>query len=197
MATTRSQDTDTLFNTAPQLRAQLVQLQTTLSLQMNKPAFLLQPLGSALRQKTTQKKLVTKIHRHFHKQLLESLTTSPVDSAVLHSQAASHTGPHLMQPSSKADEADDRCFRVAAARRLMLPTPQIWFGPALTKAQRAKSVPNQWMYSSTTAMVVGTAAVSTAGMLQWPGAQQTSYTHTVAPRCRSNRREHARMDLVF
>ena len=52
------------------------------------------------------------------------------------------------------------------------------------------------MYSSTTATVVGTAEVSTAGMLQWPDAQQTSYTHTVAPRCRSNRREHARMDLV-
>ena len=57
MATTQSRDTDTLFNTAPQLRAQLVQLQTTLSpLQMNKPAILLKPLGSAIRQKTTQKK---------------------------------------------------------------------------------------------------------------------------------------------
>ena len=116
-------DTDTPFNTAPQLRAQLVQLQNTLSLLMNKPAFLLQPLGSAHRQKATQKKRVTTIHRHFHKQLLESLTTSPVDSAVPFSQAASHTGPHLMQPSTKADEAADRCVRVAVARRLMLPHP--------------------------------------------------------------------------
>ena len=55
MATTQSWDTDTLSNTAPQLRAQLAQLQTTVSLQMNKAAFLLKPLGSALRQRTTQK----------------------------------------------------------------------------------------------------------------------------------------------
>ena len=123
MATTQSQDTDTLFNTAPQLRAQLVQLQTTLSLQMNKPALLLKPLGSALRQKTTQKKRVTTFQRHSHKQLLESLTTSPVDSAVLFTQTASHTGANLMQPSREADEADDRCFRVAVAKRLMLPYP--------------------------------------------------------------------------
>ena len=123
MATTQSRDTDTLFNTAPQLQAQLVQLQTTLSLQMNKPAFLLKPLGSALRQKNTQKKRVTTIQRHFHKQLLESLTTSLVDHSVLLSQAASHTGPHLMQPSSKAYDAEDRSFRVAVAWRLMLPHP--------------------------------------------------------------------------
>ena len=45
MATTQSRDTDTHFNTAPKLRAHLVQLQTALSLQMNKPAFLLKPLG--------------------------------------------------------------------------------------------------------------------------------------------------------
>ena len=108
MATIQSPDTDTLFNTSPQLRAKLVQLQTTLSLQMNKPAFLLTPLGSALRQKTTQKKRVTTIQRHFHKQLFESLTTSPVDCAVLLSQSASHTRAHLMQPSSGAYEAEDR-----------------------------------------------------------------------------------------
>ena len=36
---------------APRLRDQLAQLQTTLSLQMNKPAFLLKPLGAVLRLK--------------------------------------------------------------------------------------------------------------------------------------------------
>ena len=122
MATTRSPDTDTFFNTAPRLRAHLVQLQTTLSLQMNKPAFLLKPLGAAIRQKATQKKRVaTTIQRYFHKQQLERLTATPVDRAVLLSQSTAHTRAHLMQPSSEAYEAEDRCFRVAVVRRLMLP----------------------------------------------------------------------------
>ena len=55
---------------------------------MNKPAFLLKPLGSALRQKATQKKRVTTIQRQFHKQLLESLSASPVNRDVLLSQSA-------------------------------------------------------------------------------------------------------------
>ena len=54
MATTQSPDTDSLFNATPSLRTQLAQLQTTLSLHMNKPAFQLKPLGAALRQKTTR-----------------------------------------------------------------------------------------------------------------------------------------------
>ena len=134
MATTQFPDTDTLFNTAPQLRAQLVQLQTTFLLQMNKPAFLLKPLGSALRQKATQKKRVTTIQRHFYKQLFDSLTDTPVDRAVLLSQFTSHTGSHLMQPSSEACEVEDRCFRLAVAMRLRFspqesdtdPTSSVW-----------------------------------------------------------------------
>ena len=123
MATTQSPDTDTLFNTAPRLRAQLVQLQTTLSLQTNKPAFSSNHLAPPFAKKPNKKKRVTTIQRHFHKQFLESLTTSLVDRAVLLSQSTSHTGAHLMQPSSEAYEAEDRCFRVASARRLMLPHP--------------------------------------------------------------------------
>ena len=60
MATTQSSDTDTLFNAAPRLRAQLTQLQTTLSLHMNKPDFLLKPLGAALRLKNHSKE--TSLH---------------------------------------------------------------------------------------------------------------------------------------
>ena len=41
------------------------------------------------------------------------------------SQSAPHTGAHLMQPSSEACEAEDRCFRVAVARKLMLPHPAV------------------------------------------------------------------------
>ena len=54
MATTQSPDTDSLFS-SPRLRAQLAQLQTTLSLQMNKPTFQLKPLGAAPRLKTHSK----------------------------------------------------------------------------------------------------------------------------------------------
>ena len=79
MATTQSPDTDTLFNAAPRLRAQLAQLQATLSLQMNNTAFLLKPLGAALRLKTTQKKQVSTTQRNLHKQILDSLTDTLVE----------------------------------------------------------------------------------------------------------------------
>ena len=123
MATTQSPDTDSLFSSTPQLRAQLVQLQTTFSQQMNKPTFLLKPLGVALRLKSNQKKQVSTIQRNIHKQLYNSFTDTPTEQAILLSQSASHTGVHLKQPSSEAYEAEDRCFRVSVARRLMLPHP--------------------------------------------------------------------------
>ena len=57
MDTTQSPDTHTpFFNPTPRLGAQLLQFQTTLLQQTNKPVFLLEPLGAALRQKATQKK---------------------------------------------------------------------------------------------------------------------------------------------
>ena len=123
MATTQSPDTDSLFSSTPRLRVQLAQLQKTLSQQMNKPAFLLKPLGAALRLKTTQKKQVSTIQRNIHEQFYNSLTDTPTEQAILLSQSTSHTGAHLMQPSSEAYEAEDRCFRVSVARRLMLPHP--------------------------------------------------------------------------
>ena len=122
MATTQSPDTDTLFNAAPRLRAHKAQLQTTLSLQMNKPTFQLKQLGAALRLKITQKKQqVSAIQRNLHKQISDSLTDTPVERSVLLSQSTSHTGAHLMQPSSEAYEAEDRCFRVSVATRLVSP----------------------------------------------------------------------------
>ena len=123
MATTQSPDTDSLFNSTPRLRAQIAQLQTTLSRQMNKPAFQLIPLGAALRLNTTQKKQVSTIPRKIHKQLYDRLADTPTERAILPSQSTSHTGAHLMQPRSEAYEIEDRCFRVSVARRLMLPHP--------------------------------------------------------------------------
>ena len=114
MATTQSQ---------ARLRSQLAQLQTTLSIQMNKPAFQLKPLGAALRPQTTQKKQVSTIQRNTHKQLYDSLADTPTERAILLSQSTSHTSAHLMQPSSEACEAEDRWFRVSVARRLMFPHP--------------------------------------------------------------------------
>ena len=123
MATTQSPDTDSLFSSTPLLRAQLAQLQSTLSQQMNKPTFQLKPLGAALRLQTTQKKQVSTIQRNIHRQFYNSLTDTPTEQAILLSQSTSHTGAHLMQPSSEAYEVEDRCFRVSVARRLMLPHP--------------------------------------------------------------------------
>ena len=88
---------------------------------MNKLAFQLKPQGAALRLKTTRKKQVSTIQRNIHKQLYDSLIDTPTECAILLSQSTSHTGAHLMQPSSEAYEAEDRCFRVSVARRLMLP----------------------------------------------------------------------------
>ena len=74
MATTQSPDTDSLFRSTPLQRAQLDQLQSTFSKQINKPTFQLKPLGAALRLQTTQKKQVSTIQRNIHKQLYNSLT---------------------------------------------------------------------------------------------------------------------------
>ena len=114
MTTTQSPDTDSLFRSTPLLRV---------SQQMNKPTFQLKPLGAALRLQTTQKKQVSTIQRNIHKQLYNSLTDTPTEQAIFLSQSTSHTGAHLMQPSSEAYEIEDRCFRVSVARRLMLPHP--------------------------------------------------------------------------
>ena len=87
---------------------------------MNKPAFLLKPRGAALRLKTHPKE--TSLHhpkKTLHKQIFDSLTDTPVERSVLPPQSTSHTGAHLMQPSSEAYEAEDRCFRVSLARRLI------------------------------------------------------------------------------
>ena len=109
-------DTDTLFNSGPGLRAQLVQLQTTLSQQMDKPALLLKP--PALRKNTTQKSLVTSIQKRLHKSLK---ATPHLQSAEPSSSLNLHLTLDLTScsPDSEADEAEDRCFRVSVARRLM------------------------------------------------------------------------------
>ena len=123
MSTTQSPDTDSLFRSTPLLRVQLTQFQSTIFQQMGKPSFQLKPLGAALRLQATQKKQVSTIQKKIHKQLYNSLTDTPTEQAILLSQSTSHTGAHLMQPTSEEYEIEDRCFRVSVARRLMLPHP--------------------------------------------------------------------------
>ena len=55
MAATDSSDTDSLLAATPTLRGQLLQLQSTLALQMNTPALIQKPLGAALRTHDIQK----------------------------------------------------------------------------------------------------------------------------------------------
>ena len=91
---------------------------------MNSPALLLKPLGAALRTNGTRKTLVNAIQRTLHKQLVDSHVDSPIQNAILLlSQTDKNTGAHLQQPNSEAHEADDRCFQVSLARRLMLTHP--------------------------------------------------------------------------
>ena len=73
---------------------------------MDKPTFQLKPLGAALRLKSTQKKQVSTIQRNIRKEFYNSLTDTPTEQAILLSQSTSHTGAHLMQPSSEAYEAE-------------------------------------------------------------------------------------------
>ena len=184
--------TDSFFRATPRLRAQLAQFQTTLSLQMNKTAFQLKPLGAALRQKNTQKKQVSTIQRNIHKQLYNNLADISVERAILLSQSTSRTGAHLMQPSSEACEAEDRCFRVSVARKLMLPHPA---APNATDV--VQSCPNKSAAGLICNKPVDTQQHQCCGcrygggvdrMQQWRDVSQTSYNHTAAPRYSSNKK---------
>ena len=145
-----------------------------------------QPVGL----NTTQKKQVSTIQRNLHKQIFDSLTGTPFERSVLLSQSTSGTGAHLMQPSSEAYEAEDRCFRVSVARRLMLPHPA-----AANAAGVLQSCPNK----SAAGLICNKPVVTAAPLLwmsvRWRGLiagmrlwGDASYTHTVAPRYSLNRR---------
>ena len=123
MAATDSTDTDSFFTATPTLRGQLLRLQATLVHQMNTPALLLKPLGAALCTHGIQRTLVSAIQRTTHEQIMEAYVDKPIQRAILISQTAKNTCAHLQQPNSEAYEADDRCFQVSMARRLMLAHP--------------------------------------------------------------------------
>ena len=184
MATTQSPDTDSLFSSTPLVRAQFAQLQITLSQQMNKPTFQLKPLGAALRLQTTQKKQVSTIQRNIHKQFCNSVTDTPTKQAFLLLQSTSHTGAHLMQPSSEAYEVEDRCFRVSVARRLMLPHPalltlQMWYSFAPTKVRQVSLATNLLIRNSIIVMAADMEEVLIVDMQHWRDALRISFNRTV------------------
>ena len=106
MATTQSPDTDSLFSSTPLLRAQLAQLQSTLSQQMNKPTFQLKPLGAALRIQTTQKKQVSTFERNIHRQ--SSLTHPP------NKLSSSHNLLHTLVRTSCSQAVKHMRLRIVA-----------------------------------------------------------------------------------
>ena len=72
-------------------------------------------------------------------QFYNSLTDTPVERSVLLSHSTSHTGAHLMQPSSEAYEAEDRCFPLSVAKEIVVVTH-----PAAPNATDvAQSCPNK------------------------------------------------------
>ena len=193
MTTTQSPDTDSLFRSTPRLRAQLAQLQTTLSPQMNKLAFQVKPLVAALRLQTTQKKQVSTIQRNIHRQFYNSLTDAPTEQAIILSQSTSHTGAHLMQPSSEAYEVEDRCFRVSVARRLMLrtqqpPTLQMWYSFAPTKVRQVSFATNPLIRNSIIVMAVDMEEVLTVDMQHWRDALRISFKRTVGSKYLLNKK---------
>ena len=126
LAATDLTDTDSLLAATSILRGLLLQLQSTLAHQTDNPALLLKPLGAALRTHGIQRTLVSAIQLTKHKQTMEAYVDNPFQRAILISQSAKNTGAHLQQPSSEAyeaNEADERCFQVSMARRLMLTHP--------------------------------------------------------------------------
>ena len=144
MAATDSTDTDSLLAATPILRGQLLHLQSTLAHQMDNPAYLLKPLGAALRTHGIQRTLVSAIQHTTHKQIVDAHVDNPIQRAILISQKAKNTGAHLQQPNSEACEADDRCFQVSMAPRLMLAHPAaalaINISPTCPKVSAAKRV---------------------------------------------------------
>ena len=104
MATTRSPDTDSLFNAAPRIRAQQAQLQTTLSPQMNKPAFQLKPLGALKRSKSPPSKGIS---------TSKILTASPTH--LLNAPCSHHNPPHTLVRTSCNPVVKRMRLRIAAS----------------------------------------------------------------------------------
>ena len=109
MTTTQSRDTDSLFRPTPLLRAQLTQLQSTISQQMNKPTFQLKPFGAALRLQTTQKKQVSTSKGTSTNNYTTASPTHPLNKL-----SSSHNPPHTLVHTSCSQEVKHMRWRIVA-----------------------------------------------------------------------------------
>ena len=113
-----------------------------------------QPLHLRTMAPRTTRSISALRQSNFHKQLLESLTTSSIDRAIVLTQSAPHTGALFMQLHGEAFEAEDPSSIVMAC-------PD-------------KSAAGQLCI--TIAMAAATEKVLTAGMRQWPDASRDTLT---------------------
>ena len=111
MATTQSPDTDSLFNAAPRLRFQLAQLQNTISVQMNEPAFQLKRLGAALRLQTTPKE--TSLHHP--KERTQTIVQQPLPTHQLSAPSSYHNPHHTLVRTSCNHAVKRMRLRIAAS----------------------------------------------------------------------------------
>ena len=84
----------------------------------------------------SQKMPVRSIQLQLHKQVVGRHATVRISKAMQIFQTSRNTAAHLQQPNGESYEAEDRCFRVSMARRLILPHPAAPNPSAPTKAQR-------------------------------------------------------------
>ena len=110
MTITHSPDTDSLFRSTPILRAQLTQLQSTISKQMNKPTFTHKPLGAALRLQTTQKKKSL----HHPKERPQNNSTTASLTHPLNKPSSFHNPLHTLVHTSCSREAKHMRLRIVA-----------------------------------------------------------------------------------
>ena len=192
MTATESPDADTLF--ASTLRAQLVHLHTTLSRQMNAPAFLLKPSGPAIRTKTTPQELIKSIQLQLHKQLVDSHATAPISKAILISPNS--TQHFCAPPTQQRSLRRGRSFFSCAST---LPHPTVPDPLGVAAACPNKSSSGQICTRPVDAhqhLCYG--CLADADVIQThSGAKNIEKTMPSLARVGNNQVKHARMDLVF
>ena len=109
MTITHSPDTDSLFHSTPILRAQLTQLQSTISQQMNKPTFLHKPLGLLYASKPPKRNKSPPFKETFTNNYFTASQTHP-----LNEPSSSHNPLHTLVHTSCSQEAKHVRLRIVA-----------------------------------------------------------------------------------
>ena len=202
-----SADTDTLFNVAPRVRAQLAQLQTTLSQQMNKPAFLLETSWRCPSPKShTKRSMSPEFNDISTSNFLKASRTHPL-TVLCFSYNPPHT-PELTScsPAAKRTRPRTAVFRVAVARRLMLPHPAAPNAADVVQSCSKKSAaglicnkPVDLQQHHCYGCRYGAGVRCPADVIHSHSGTKVFIEQEVPALTRvvNGQREHARMDLVF